>query len=261
MRPDMKVNERPGIARGFTLIELLVVIAIIAILASLLLPALAKYKATAQSAKCRNNLRQYGYAVRMYMDDANGTYPPWELSSNYYNFGWYALLQPYVGTAWTNAGLICPAYKGYIPTNDLFVLLGEPHNCYGLNIEGTGQSSNGAGLGLGIDVERVKESDIKVPSDMFCIGDSRDFHAFLVGSQTVTQGIDWLTPASAGVPTITEQALRHKNGYNLVFCDGHTAFIRARDFFHPEISARNWNRDHEPHPETWNALGPAPYGN
>jgi prepilin-type N-terminal cleavage/methylation domain-containing protein len=107
-------RRQPG---AFTLIELLVVIAIIAILASLLLPALARAKTLANLTKCKSNEKQLGVALRMYLDDFRmypyfAYVPANNLKRTVF---WFDALSPYAGnTQWGRGILQCPGYKWYV---------------------------------------------------------------------------------------------------------------------------------------------------
>ena len=73
-------------SRGFTLIELLVVIAIIAVLLSLLFPAMRKVKEVARENICRSHLKNVGLALEMYLSDFERTLPPRQSANQ---FLWY----------------------------------------------------------------------------------------------------------------------------------------------------------------------------
>ena len=80
-----KMQSRPKRKTGFTLIELLVVISIIALLLSILVPALRRAREQAKSVVCLSNLRQQGLTMALYIEDNDGYYS--RSITHSYNFG------------------------------------------------------------------------------------------------------------------------------------------------------------------------------
>jgi prepilin-type N-terminal cleavage/methylation domain-containing protein/prepilin-type processing-associated H-X9-DG protein len=263
---ETEVHHIGAVRSGFTLIELLVVIAIIAILASLLLPALSKGKAAAVATECRGNLRDVGLGLRMFLDEHN-YYPPTTGAANTgysSEYGvmrlddWKNALIPYIGVqdehfrVITLRKLRCPQI---VRKEDGARGNGQ----YAYNASGTAKIKSADNLGLGGYPEGVTqhptaESRILAPSEMIAVGDvapgrtSPAPPGWPMASFFSTSGhFDVASPDPAYWP-----GSHHNGRANMLFADGHVESARQSTWISTNPAARaRWNNDHEPHPETW----------
>lgn len=115
----MPKTNFPQKARAFTLIELLTVIAIIGILASILIPTVAKVRDTARQSVCGSNLRQTSMALVLYSMDNDGNLPHhdfihWQPGRDVME----SPIVPYVGGNFTADIFRCPSHRDYESGND-----------------------------------------------------------------------------------------------------------------------------------------------
>lgn len=255
---------------AFTLIELLVVIAVIVILASLLLPVLNRGKIAAESTSCKSNLRQWGLALRMYVD-ANGAYPPYAMSDSASGgvIDWPGRLQPYTGsdngrTLPNRSIRSCPTFArfgaylsfGWHDTNS------GPVSGYGYNNRGFSFTATKE-LGLGgvatryvappdyahrpDEIRIIRESEVVVPSDMLAIGDTVlsaytnqplgmtpvTFSEISMLSSSVLYELGLPPHGDPFAPAEGAAFIRRRHGgrWNLVFCDGHVQAFKTRELY------------------------------
>jgi prepilin-type processing-associated H-X9-DG protein/prepilin-type N-terminal cleavage/methylation domain-containing protein len=263
MRSDAR--SRGGV--GFTLVELLVVLGIITVLVSILFPVLSRVRQHAQAVRCAANLHSIGQALTMYTQQY-GFYPGQACQDPAGEAAiWPVRLRPFMGEGkqsfycpsqdercrWTEDGptplrraTAFHARFGYVvgePLIDSSAYFSYAYNGHG----GSGDVEKGLGLYISagptpvvaqLGYVELRASRVRYAAEMIAIADST---ADGVGDYA-------MYPNKSQYPSVWPGKV-HRDGANVLFCDGHVQWYRQSDLLvdtpsTPARIVRMWNCDH-----------------
>ena len=226
MQSNRPLKNDRAYRKPFTLIELLVVVSIIAILASILLPALSKARERALRTKCMGHMKQLGAAFYLYSSEFDGAMAPTNLLIKYRNWsnalvdGGYVQSKP---AGWT--GYTQPAEKGWFKTGIMVC-----------PVAARGKTFSGLGGSYGVSIKRYQHPSIsnkyivpkisaQEPSKLL-LGETRD-HEFSAGPGENLRPSYMFHPPNFGwgegnTGYAQSSRFRHANTQsNVCFMDGH----------------------------------------
>lgn len=220
----MKIPRCPS-RIGFTLIELLVVIAIIAILAAILFPVFARARENARRASCQSNLKQIALGIFQYTQDYDEKFPLYRTGP------FNGPQRPY---AWADGGV-----QPYVKSVQILQCPSEPTAAQTTNPAATGYTdygynlfiggyNNGAISGMSIATLTQASLTVMVFDNVSGAADAYGNGAAGQASPTYTCGTPSAPTCTAGKATFASgAAIRHLDGQNFAFADGHVKWYRG----------------------------------
>jgi prepilin-type N-terminal cleavage/methylation domain-containing protein/prepilin-type processing-associated H-X9-DG protein len=255
MNNSQQQNNRKNARKGkgnFTLIELLVVIAIIAILASMLLPALNQAREKAKAISCLSQQKQIGVAIINFADDKDGYLPyayftPGVIYAD--DHSWQQIIKEYLGYKGNSRYTKHPLPAMFQCPTKISKRTPDPENNYYKWFVFGGGSSYGYNVSFGLYTSasrnqpwllpRVKMSNVRSPSKKVIVGDS---NGYAIKKPTLT-----------GNKRGYWDFFRHGNGANFGLVDGHAEKFQTSKSYLSKLNG-NLSLDPDVSDAYWNAL-------